>query len=67
MGVFFNMIDEKVKNQMCVWWLIAKLAVVMEEINTLIDIDQKLYRQYIEGLLSCCDISANKNYFTVWL
>lgn len=43
---------------MCVWWLIAKFAVVMEEINTLIDIDQKLYRQYIEGLLSHAAILA---------
>ncbi len=52
------MIDEKVKNQMYVWWLIVKLAVVMEEINTLIDIDQKLYRQYIKGSLSLAAILA---------
>lgn len=52
------MIDEKVKNQMYVWWFIVKLAVVMEEINTLIDIDQKLYRQYIKGSLSLAAILA---------
>ncbi|EJF83371.1 argininosuccinate lyase [Bartonella elizabethae Re6043vi] len=43
---------------MYVWWLIVKLAVVMEEINTLIDIDQKLYRQYIKGSLSLAAILA---------
>ncbi len=52
------MIDEKVKNQMCVGRFIAEFAAVMEEMNTLIDIEQKFYRQYIEGSLSHAVILA---------
>ncbi|WP_142416651.1 argininosuccinate lyase [Bartonella massiliensis] len=46
------MTDEKVKNQMWGGRFITGSAAVMEEINASIDVDQKLYRQDIEGSLS---------------
>ncbi|WP_273754015.1 argininosuccinate lyase [Bartonella sp. MM73XJBT.G] len=46
------MTDEKLKNPMWGGRFIAGPATVMEEINTLIDVDQKLYRQDIQGSLS---------------
>ncbi|PIT68921.1 argininosuccinate lyase [Bartonella tribocorum] len=46
------MTDEKIKNQMWGGRFIAGPAVIMEEINASIDVDQKLYRQDIEGSLS---------------
>lgn len=46
------MTDETLKNQMWGGRFIAGPAAVMEEINASIDVDQKLYRQDIEGSLS---------------
>ncbi|QEE08275.1 argininosuccinate lyase [Bartonella kosoyi] len=46
------MTDETLKNQMWGGRFIAGPAAVMEEINASIDVDQKLYRQDIEGPLS---------------
>ncbi|MBB4075832.1 argininosuccinate lyase [Bartonella fuyuanensis] len=46
------MADEKLKNQMWGGRFIAGPAAVMEEINTSIDVDKKLYRQDIEGSLA---------------
>lgn len=51
------MTDENLKNPM--WGrFIAGPATVMEEINTLIDVDQKLYRQDIQGSLSHAEMLA---------
>ncbi|WP_273789335.1 argininosuccinate lyase [Bartonella sp. ML70XJBT] len=52
------MTDEKLKNPMWGGRFIAGPATVMEEINTLIDVDQKLYRQDIQGSLSHAEMLA---------
>ncbi|WP_035011604.1 argininosuccinate lyase [Bartonella vinsonii] len=46
------MTNEKLKNQMWGGRFIAGPAAIMEEINASIDLDQKLYRQDIEGSLA---------------
>ncbi|WP_144752352.1 MULTISPECIES: argininosuccinate lyase [Bartonella] len=52
------MTDEKLKNPMWGGRFIAGPATVMEEINALIDVDQKLYRQDIQGSLSHAEMLA---------
>ncbi|QEE12947.1 argininosuccinate lyase [Bartonella krasnovii] len=52
------MTDENLKNPMWGGRFIAGPATVMEEINTLIDVDQKLYRQDIQGSLSHAEMLA---------